>query len=67
MSNTQGEVVGKVSNSTRYHFLTEDQTRSLCGRINDNGLSSFEESLPQKEAKQQGLSPCGRCLQIRTD
>jgi hypothetical protein len=67
MSNHQQETVGRTADSTRYHFLNGDQMRSLCGRINGNQASSFEESLTQQEAKQRGLSPCGRCLQIRTE
>jgi len=67
MGSDRQETVGKTSDSTRYHFVNEEQTRSLCERINGNRASSFEESLTQQEAKQQGLSPYGRCLQIRTE
>jgi hypothetical protein len=52
---------GASARLTTYHYLTPDQSRSLCGVLQDQSDRSVAQTLPEDAAKEYGLHLCGRC------
>jgi hypothetical protein len=52
---------GTSARLTTYHYLTPDQSRNLCGVLQNQSERSVAQTLPEDAAKEYGLHLCGRC------
>jgi hypothetical protein len=67
MSNeTETETVGKTYSSSTYHVLTNSESESLCGQLNENEYlgSDVALRLTKIEAEQQGFDLCAHCARL---
>ena len=55
--------VGKTPKSQTYHYLSDDQMKSLCGTLNNRitFTADITTTLTQNEAEQRGYSLCQLC------
>lgn len=55
--------VGQSASSTRYHYLTDSHSRSLCGGLDSSGNRKKEVTLTlsEEDAIRHGLHLCPRC------
>jgi hypothetical protein len=55
--------VGKTSKSQTYHYLSDDQMKSLCGTVNNRIVftADITTTLTQSDAEQRDYSLCRLC------
>jgi hypothetical protein len=60
------ETVGKTYSSSTYHVLTNNESESLCGQLNEKEYlgSNVALRLTETEAEQQGFTLCGHCARL---